>query len=86
MKLIYCPYCKDVVRLIDKRRECGCGKSWGNYVDHVLAELGGAAVPVGIGNKSFVEALRERAGPAKRAHMRLDAFLIKEPCDTVRRV
>ena len=51
MKLLYCPLCKDVVRLhvTDEPRRCLCGRSWGRYVNPGKAEIGGRAVVVSRG-------------------------------------
>lgn len=86
MKLIYCPHCHDIVRLRDReRRWCECSKSWGQYTDDVQATIGGQAIPLGLDNRSFLYALKEREGAGLRAYMAFDAFLIKEPCETVDR-
>jgi hypothetical protein len=58
MKLILCPKCSDVVKCgMKKKRYCKCRKSWGMYVDELFADIGGYAVSVCFGNRSFVEAL-----------------------------
>ena len=54
MKLIFCPKCYDVVNLIvNQKRACMCGLSWGQYTDETNALVGGHAIPFGINNHSF---------------------------------
>jgi len=74
MKLLFCPHCRDVLRLRFKRRTCECGKSWGNYEDNDLAKIGGAAIPLGIGNAGLVDALESR--PMSGQGERFLAFVI----------
>jgi hypothetical protein len=57
MKLIYCSACHDIVKLEMTTRTCKCGKSGGRNVDDIVAEIEGDAVPFGINNTSFAEAL-----------------------------
>lgn len=82
MKLIYCPHCSDVVRLIELRRYCDCSRSYGNYVDRLQAEIGGLAIPIGISNPSFKEALDKR--PAEGLGESFEAFVIPVKCDTIK--
>lgn len=60
MKLIFCPSCQDLVKLQRSKRTCHCGKSWGEYTDHIKAQIGGLSIAVGIDNKTFAGAVRER--------------------------
>lgn len=57
MKLIYCPICGDVARLIpSKWRQCECGLSGGQYnADLMTATIGGSARVFGVGNPFFNE-------------------------------
>lgn len=58
MKLIYCPVCDDVFRLIDTEwRICQCGRSGGQYTpDSETACIGGIGKVFGIPNPFFSEA------------------------------
>ena len=61
MKLIYCPECKDVVKLRrESVRTCFCGASQGIYVDKTNAKISGKAIPLCIGWRSFMLAIRNR--------------------------
>ena len=57
MKLLFCPACYDVIRLIPKRwRLCDCKQSGGQYnEDGMTATLGGLAKVLGIANPFFNE-------------------------------
>lgn len=84
MKLIFCPACADVVRLLDFRRECDCKKSYGYYEkDGLHAVIGGEAIPWGISNPSFVRALQRQ--PEEGEGARFDAFVIPRNCPTIKR-
>jgi len=83
MKLIFCPVCSDIVRLIRKKRTCECGASWGHYEEDLLhSVIGGRAVPLGLVNSEFHMALYDR--PKEGLGSRFTAFVIPEKCDTVR--
>ena len=60
MKLIYCPSCKDVVKLRHEDRTCFCGKSGGRYINNVTVEIRGEAIPLCIGWRSFLASIRNR--------------------------
>lgn len=98
MKLIVCPLCQDVRKLIRSLRdtcecekcvgrvktECDCGSSWGYYKEDGLhAVIGGDAIPLGFTNRSFLEAIWYR--PTSGMGSRFDAFVIPIYCDTVER-
>ena len=54
MKLLYCVYCGDVVRLYPEKRSCLCGKSWGHYLeDHATTEQTYHSISLGISNQDF---------------------------------
>jgi hypothetical protein len=57
MKLIFCPACTDVFRLVpDVWRKCMCGASGGQYNrDNMTATVGGNARVFGVGNPFFNE-------------------------------
>lgn len=59
MKLIFCPYCGDVVRLKKSVRYCECNKVHGNYIGDTLeSEISKDAVLIAFSNKSFIEAVK----------------------------
>lgn len=57
MKLIFCPYCHDVVRLFNDIRYCKCGKIHGQYINNLDAVVSKNAIPIGINNNSFTSAI-----------------------------
>jgi hypothetical protein len=82
MKLIFCPSCEDVVRLIGAKRECLCGSSGGRYLEDGLhAEVWGNAVPLGFANRSFANAVRNRIQGSWSQPF--TAFVIPFECATV---
>lgn len=81
MKLIFCPICHDVVRLVSHERACICGKSWGQYINQIDAIIGGEATPIGFNNASFADALGNQ--PPSGLGERFEAFVIPEVCDTI---
>jgi len=81
MKLIYCPACQDVVRLLFEKRKCSCGKSWGLYVDDIDASIGGEAVPLGISNYSLQNALDDRK--KRGLGTSFDSFVIPHTCTSI---
>ena len=82
-KLLLCPQCSDVLKLIDDPRTCACGRSGGRYLEDGLhAEVWGEAVPLGFSNLSLVRALRRR--PEAGHGATFEAFVIPRRCSTVR--
>lgn len=85
MKLIYCPACHDVVRLLTlKPRTCACGRAFGMYdEDDLHAFVGGSAIPLGFANPSLKKALKEQ--PVSGDGKGFNAFVIPMECPTVQR-
>lgn len=85
MKLIYCPVCHDVVRLLTlKPRTCACGRAFGMYDDDDLhAFVGGSAIPLGFANLSLRHALNEQ--PISGDGKPFNAFVIPMECPTIER-
>jgi hypothetical protein len=82
MKLIFCPECQDVVKLLDRPRRCDCGQSWGSYMEDGLhAEIAGKAIPIGFNNSTLAQALKVR--PASGMGARFEAFVIPKDCPTI---
>jgi len=84
MKLIFCPKCFDVRKLLSKKVFCDCGKSSGMYIDNLSAEIFGDAIPIGIGNSSFYSAIQNRSEYAPG--VTFEAFVIQRKCDTIKEV
>lgn len=86
MKLVYCTACLDIVKLNRSLRKCICGKSGGYYLaDGINVEIfGQEAVPLGIGNTTFRNALNNR--PKHGSGERFEAFVIPKNCGTVKRL
>lgn len=81
MKLIYCPKCQDIVRLMSWTRQCICGAAKGRYVDHLNAEISPGAIPLGALNQSFHEALANRPESGLGEHF--ESFVIPKECPTI---
>jgi hypothetical protein len=57
-----------------------CGLSWGRYhKDGITASIGGFAIPVGIDNKSFMKAIKNRSKPPYNSHNEFLHFTISYP-------
>lgn len=88
MKLIYCPECQDIQRLIPTiTRHCDCGKSWGKYnEDGIGAIISSVAIPLGIGNQSFQAALTMmEVNPWRTWGVEFNAFIIPMSSDHITR-
>lgn len=69
MKLVYCPKCDDVFRLIGAEwRLCKCGRSGGRYAsDNVTGLIGGQARVFGISNVFFMPEFPKMTGKQIKA-------------------
>ncbi len=85
MKLIFCPVCHDIVKLLlEMDRSCQCACSWGHYKgDGLNATYGGMAIPLGIANSTFVKAVQNR--PESGEGERFEAFVIPVECPTFKK-
>jgi hypothetical protein len=83
MKLIYCPICKDILRLhvSNHQRPCLCGRSWGRYRNPSSAEIGGKAIPLGIRTLSFMRSVDLR--PDSGDGIPIDAFVFAKKVDSI---
>lgn len=82
MKLIYCKKCHDVRRLsTEYQTTCECGNSWGYYTDDINAKIGGDALPLGFGNRSFAHAIKNQ--PNEGIGIQFTAFVIPKQCPTI---
>jgi hypothetical protein len=84
MKLIFCPNCEDIIKCQESGRTCQCGASGGRYTDNLNAIYWGKAVPLGLANSSFVQALRNQ--PEDGQGSRFEAFVIPKSCPTFKKV
>ncbi|MBB6053120.1 hypothetical protein [Armatimonas rosea] len=58
MKLLFCGYCHDIVRLFPERRTCHCGRSWGQYLEDNSTTIQTAnTLSLGIANPDFWRAV-----------------------------
>ena len=98
MKLLYCNSCHDIFKLGYSLKSCACGLSSGNYLpDGLNAEIHGEfAMTLGFANSTFVRALDHHADMPEGQPLTLnrgpgygwqfEAFIIPEPCPTVKRL
>jgi len=58
MKLLFCPECKDIVKLVlDEYRQCWCQESLGVYIDDLTIRVEGPAIVLGVNNFKFRQAI-----------------------------
>lgn len=82
MKLLFCNNCHDIFSLSFKEKTCTCGKVKGKYIDQLNAEYSGDdAIPLGIANPSFAEALENQ--PESGWGEEFTAWVIAKKCDTM---
>lgn len=87
MKLIYCPECRDIVKLRwDGIRFCVCRESWGEYINYQDAQIGGVAIPISIVDASLADAICGRPEIDPGYGRRFDAFVIPRNCPTVEEI
>ncbi len=84
MKLIYCTVCNDIIRLWMEEKSCDCGASKGHYEDEVNAVYSGPAIPLGMDNYAFKEAVESQ--PNRGMGKLFSAFVIPKECKTFRKV
>jgi hypothetical protein len=61
MKLLFCPYCRDIIALKYELRKCQCGKSSGKYLeDGDCVVVSKDALTLGIENKDLLYCLITR--------------------------
>lgn len=79
MKLLMCNSCGDIFNLSKEPKQCSCKLVWGRYIDHLNAEFFGDATLIGFSDPEFKDSLLVRG-------MRFEAWTIKEPCQTFKRI
>lgn len=82
MKLIYCPHCEDIIRLMMWERQCICGASKGRYVDENNVKITEAAIPIGVDTDQFKDALEQ----PKEKSRNINAWFFQSGWDTIRTV
>ncbi len=81
MKLLLCKDCQDILRLINIKRTCKCGKVGGKYTDTINAVyFGEMAVPIGFANSTLVKAVNQQ--PENGMGECFTAFVIPKICPT----
>ena len=76
MKLLYCPNCKDIVRLYYKQpRSCKCVACLGNYTGSTNVEIIGPSIILGIDDCSFDHALTQSE------ERQFVTFVISDSCE-----
>lgn len=84
MKLIMCQECHDVVALVSIiQRQCLCGKSTGQYVDDINANVSGPCDVLGFNNRSLANAL---VNPRQDYGTPFEAFIIPNSSRTIKRI
>lgn len=85
MKLLLCTECQDIVRLIDVKRTCKCGKVGGKYTGDLNAiYFGETGVPIGFENSTLVKAVQNQ--PEIGLGEKFTAFVIPKVCSTYKLV
>ena len=84
MKLIYCITCGDVFNLSKELKTCGCGKSYGKYINDLFAEVSSDSIALGFVNNSFADAITNRTLINDRGE-NFTAFVIPAICRTIKR-
>lgn len=83
MKLLLCTECQDVIRLIDIKRTCRCGKIGGKYTDNINAiYFGDTAIPIGFANSTLIKAINNQS--KEGAGENFTAFVIPKFCPTLK--
>lgn len=67
MKLMYCPECQDVFKIvIYQQRACRCGSVRGQLLDADLAKINGRGVSMAIGGGSLAQAVTRLHGLSQK--------------------
>lgn len=78
MRLLFCPFCRDVVNLIPVMKTCKCGKCSGMFKNGRVTVSKDANIMV-IDNNSFFEAREKRPymgypGPSVKVNLATDDY------------
>ena len=85
MKLILCDNCGDIFNLTFRRKECSCGKGFGNYLeDGITVEISKSSIPLGFANSSIKEALAKRIFLMENSSSEFTAFVISDRAESIR--
>lgn len=83
MKLLFCPKCQDIVRLLYHTRSCRCGFTSGKVIhQHDAYYTNG--IPMGINNSSLVEAIKNQ--PESGIGIEFKAFIVPKQCSSFHKV
>ena len=83
MKLLFCPYCEDIIKLQSFMRHCKCKKTFGKYTDSRYAEVSADSVSIGIGNGSLKRALIALRGADNFSNVDREQAIVKGKIDKV---
>lgn len=84
MKLLFCGICGDIFNLDLTEKTCRCGETKGKYVNLLNAVYSGdKAIPLGIANHTFRNALQNR--PISGKGETFTAFVIPQNCETFKK-
>lgn len=88
MKLLFCKSCQDIIKLTYTVRACNCGKTQGIYLpDGLHARYTGKyAIPIGIANNQFGDAIRNQPLGDKDNFIwgeRFESWIIPKKCSTM---
>lgn len=85
MKLLFCTFCADVVKLTKVTpRYCECGRVWGHYLaDGAHAIVSADAVVIGVDNHTLRRAL-DAATSTDAGHRTLAAWVMGHDAPRVR--
>jgi hypothetical protein len=84
MKLLLCKKCQDIFKLQDELKYCNCKESSGKYLDKLNAVYSGPCIPIGIDNRSLLQAIKNQ--PLWGFGYEFTAFVIAKTCDTFTRI
>lgn len=85
MKLMLCPICSEVLRLMAQLRHCRCGASCGREPDDEgRAEIGGYAIAIGVADDPHGKVEDEGMHASVLEH--LSAHVIPEDGTTISRI
>jgi hypothetical protein len=82
MKLVYCPACQDLFKMpVSKtHKKCMCGASGGRYMANGKnAVICGKAIPIGIDNREFMQAIKKRNKRTTASHNDFIHFMVSHP-------
>lgn len=81
MKLLLCPECYDIRKMeVGERVVCSCGRSSAAYrEDGLYADAYGAAMVIGISNRSLYDAVDRHLDKYPEDNLTIEAWIQAEP-------